>query len=925
MAAKQGLTAHLSQASEDAKRAVLSRTTLTTSTWFSNLNTVCTIKSAPPKTPDVLQMLASKSGWLYKRNEQHVWQARWCCVVPHTFLYYFDATPLTANGNTANHGNATSNNNQIGDDAAAVAATVHPPTPAQQEEWNRAVQNGYGKHRKQPEKRSNFYLFSGTGAGSDKDCKEMSACANESTNDATTATHPELSNDHDDDHPPTSLYPTSMLAGPDASKFSSLQPAGIIDLECYSRVQRSSTNPLVLELGGDDQVNPDLRQFYFTAAHVDDADDWSDALLNQRHSALVDECDAYKQVCDGFAQQLQQLHIDLDHSTRATEESQEELYRVRSQLELDRRNCWNMVEEVLEATATATVNGSCDDFRTNLDRARRQDLGVATAVQLLRDYTQSVIKRNMELEERNAQLEAQLQQTGQSDQQKVSVVQEQMLAAQAQHDIDKQSWESQLDIMTAKHGQLQKELQDVQKELSSTRMEMTMYQTQQKNKTTELLEHKRILKKEVIDLRTKLDDALAEVTSLKHEQTSASNVAQQEREKNKLLERYVEKIESQVKVQHSMMEIMSHSAACSVYGGDRSVDLNAGGGSVRGSLPPLDFKRNIGSVHGGKEQRVIDSAKSNPVMNDEDEGDDEDEEDDDGDGDVNEMMMPVISPRGRRLFAAVEDDAKSHMSELTEDRTQRHFDSFRESFSPYQDASPRPYLKQQPVSASPHVRPPPYVIGGSPPTGRESRRPNNDPARNNRLSTNSLPPSSASSRRLRIPKAGNHDNDATSVTSEQRLSVAQKARLEADERSTTVPVRVDEAAEASLKKKKKLFGFVGGGSKSSDQSQKDNASVESGLWRHVEEAILGPRPEDMLSDSGSVSEEQSIDSPRSPREPQSDSKQSKAMSCRTNDTDSQSSARLSIQERAQLQRARQKEFLRNQGLEPNQPRAERAS
>ena len=98
MAAKQGLTAQLSQAGEDAKRAVLSRTGVTTSSWFSNLNTVCTIKSAPPRSPEVLEMLSSKSGWLFKRNEQHVWQARWCCVVPHSFLYYFDVNITNGNG-----------------------------------------------------------------------------------------------------------------------------------------------------------------------------------------------------------------------------------------------------------------------------------------------------------------------------------------------------------------------------------------------------------------------------------------------------------------------------------------------------------------------------------------------------------------------------------------------------------------------------------------------------------------------------------------------------------------------------------------------------------------------------------------------------------------------------------------------------------
>jgi len=86
MAAKQGLTAQISQASEDARRSILEKTGA--HTWFSNLNTTCTIKSAPPRSPEVLSLLATKTGWLYKRNEQHHWQVRWCCIVPHTFLYY---------------------------------------------------------------------------------------------------------------------------------------------------------------------------------------------------------------------------------------------------------------------------------------------------------------------------------------------------------------------------------------------------------------------------------------------------------------------------------------------------------------------------------------------------------------------------------------------------------------------------------------------------------------------------------------------------------------------------------------------------------------------------------------------------------------------------------------------------------------------
>jgi hypothetical protein len=52
MAARQGLSAQITQASEDAKRALAQRTNLTSSLWFSNLNTTCTIKSAPPRNLD---------------------------------------------------------------------------------------------------------------------------------------------------------------------------------------------------------------------------------------------------------------------------------------------------------------------------------------------------------------------------------------------------------------------------------------------------------------------------------------------------------------------------------------------------------------------------------------------------------------------------------------------------------------------------------------------------------------------------------------------------------------------------------------------------------------------------------------------------------------------------------------------------------
>jgi hypothetical protein len=55
MAAKQGMAAHISQATDDAKRAMIARapTSIVGHSWLSNLNTTCTIKSAPPRSPEV--------------------------------------------------------------------------------------------------------------------------------------------------------------------------------------------------------------------------------------------------------------------------------------------------------------------------------------------------------------------------------------------------------------------------------------------------------------------------------------------------------------------------------------------------------------------------------------------------------------------------------------------------------------------------------------------------------------------------------------------------------------------------------------------------------------------------------------------------------------------------------------------------------
>ena len=242
-------------------------------------------------------MLSSKCGWLVKRNEQHVWQKRWCCVVPHTFLYYFEASPEVKTDDDGNY--EVWSGGGINLNAAAV---VVPFQNVDQEALNAAVKDGY-----------------------DEDLDPHGGGGGGGVGGARMSLYPSLPNimgggnagDHvDNDH--------GVLSGgvvewdPDGTPInkgennngtyqfasSNLQPVGIIDLECYSVVNRSKLNPTVLELAGDSITNPDLRSFYFQSATVDDAECWTKALLTERHQSLKDETEAYRQVCESFPLQL---------------------------------------------------------------------------------------------------------------------------------------------------------------------------------------------------------------------------------------------------------------------------------------------------------------------------------------------------------------------------------------------------------------------------------------------------------------------------------------------------------------------------------------------------------------------------------------------------------------------------------------------
>lgn len=583
MATKQGLTAQLSQASEDAKRAVLQRSTAvikSSSQWFSNLNTTCTIKSAPPRTPDVLQLLSVKSGFLYKRNEQHVWQARWCCVVPHMFLYYFDAVPLPQP--RGSHPSVSSIQQPQQQQPQMVTLPPPPPTTSQQEAWNTAVRYGYDGGRGKQGPRSSLYHVFPTNAGGGSSSGNTTAPEGSHSMilpsaDGSGGTHTTMMLDMSENNNNSNSNTTNSMT----ATSSNLPPAGIIDLECYTSVHRSHQNPLVLELAGDDTVNPDLRGFYFVAKDEDEAEDWTQALLSQRHSQLLDERDAYQQVCDGFALQLQELHSQLDACQLDLEQVREEVYSVRCQMEDQRRSCWKLVEEALEHRGDNNNNTTTNMHKSNnLEEIRAQDGSAVASVQLLLDYTKSLEETCAQLQQSNIQLQQEKEAAQHAHLQKEDHSQE-VIDLQDQV----KDWQNQYQrLQDAYHAERLVWQQDT----SAHKATLQQYKTKHK----EMQAHKKILKREVIELRKKCEEMESEVNLLQHRH---GKELQHEQSKLELLERYLAKMESQVKVQQNMMEMMSSSM--SYYGGSHYGGEGGGGGasahqSLRGG-GPMELPRSI--------------------------------------------------------------------------------------------------------------------------------------------------------------------------------------------------------------------------------------------------------------------------------------------------------------------------------------------
>ena len=555
MAAKQGLTAQVYQASEDARRAVLSRAppSVRSHSWLSNLNTTCTIKSAPPRTPEVMSMLSTKAGWLIKRNEQHVWQRRWCCVVPHSFLYYFEAEPIEA-----------------------AAAKLNPIS-----EKEESLASGHGHY--------------------------------ESSNGV-----PPPSTTHGHSH-------------------SNQQPVGIIDLECYTTVERSSLDDdtLILELTGDAITNPDLRSFFFQGECEEDCERWTKAFLSDRHSALKDEREAYRQVCESFPLQLMHCSKMMDEAEDRQKGAERKAYSVRSAAEDSRKRVIQIVRDALEYEdhhnhndpnhhhnnfiENKNKNNKNDEqldekrrrFLHKLDRltseAVNMNAGVSESVEILAQYADMLRVERARFNTELIDMNSRVKDLGHSmiSKKEMEHKERQLGKLTQQHSNEKKRMNDRINVLDSMLKEEKQRSEDAERTLEAKNMEFTMLSAASKQKIQELSGHKKILKREVIELRQKLEDISSDATVYRHKTEGLDMQVKVEKERNSVLERHLDHVTGQIKMQERMMEnmslAMSGSQAGSVYddrsrnGGDNHSHYN---GSAAGAGFPPKTPGGNNSVYG---------------------------------------------------------------------------------------------------------------------------------------------------------------------------------------------------------------------------------------------------------------------------------------------------------------------------------------
>jgi len=307
--------------------------------------------------------------------------------------------------------------------------------------------------------------------------------------------------------------------------------------------------------------------------------------------------------------------------------------------------------------------------------------------------------------------------------------------------------------------------------------------------------------------------------------------------------------------------------------------------------------------------------------------DDEEDDDDENDYEEEENVLGNQLTRSRRRGRRSVDDVdnKSHMSELTEERTQKQFDAAMMMYSS------NPQLRAA-ISGSPRMGPPAIIgiaeeqsSGASSgqkldtimSTSRPSSRPPSGTNSGRDFPRTLAPPIESPSRSsgLRDTSFDRSINDSSSsigsISRSKPMTVAQRARLEADRQSTPVRIRLNQTplrgnSSGSYTKEGKPRDSS---SVSSNQSNGFFSKIGKNFENALDNSVLGVEFEDGCSNEDNL------------RYPTSDVQTSLNTASiqdekKMPDHASVASTKvsLSLVERQALQRARQLNFLKEQGL-----------
>eukprot|EP00984_Skeletonema_dohrnii_P035782 scaffold35964_cov133-Skeletonema_dohrnii-CCMP3373.AAC.1 len=154
-------------------------------------------------------------------------------------------------------------------------------------------------------------------------------------------------------------------------------------------------------------------------------------------------------------------------------------------------------------------------FLRELEAALASPTSVATSnvvppVQSLVDYTSAIVASFGDLRNQLQKYETDLVHSVKQDQTQLEALKgdiqgrdEKLADAQKEHDRITSELEAELEAS-------RREMEQLSKQLEAQRMEFGMYQNATKTKLSELQQHKKILKKEVIEMRKKIDESESE-------------------------------------------------------------------------------------------------------------------------------------------------------------------------------------------------------------------------------------------------------------------------------------------------------------------------------------------------------------------------------------------------------------------------------